>query len=176
MVVTELLAGADVVQVQGRVSWSEYLRAQYLHLRPRPLLERVGLGIVVVGISVVAVVLWRALRGSPPSHFPYLLVTSLVYLALYFLVFVPWRARALFRRQKVLDGPFRILADSSGLAISSEIGEIRMPWAALRKWKESQRLFLIYHSDSLFHLVPKRLFTTSEQLDAFRGLLHRHLP
>ncbi len=164
-----------MVQVQGRVSWSDYLRAQYLHLRPRPSWERAGIGIVVAGLALLAVVVWRALSGNPPSRFPYLLVGSLVYLALYFFVFVPWRARSLFRRQKVLHVPFRIEADGDGLVISSELGEVRLPWGILRNWKESRRLFLIYHADGLFHLIPKRLFASFEEIEAFRGLLNRNL-
>ena len=164
-----------MIQVHGRVFWSDYLRAQYLHLRPRPLWERVGIAIVLMGAALLLAALGRALAGSPPSRFPFLLVGSLVYLALYFCVFVPWRARALYRRQRGVEFPFRILADSGGLVVSSELGEVRLPWPTLRKWKESRHLFLIYSSDSLFHLVPKRLFSSSDQIEAFRSLLLRYL-
>ncbi len=164
-----------MIQVHGRVLWSDYLRAQYLHLRPRPFWERVGIAIVVMGLALLVVAFDRGQAGGPSPRFPYLLVGSLAYLALYFCVFVPWRARTLYRRQSGVLSPFRIQADAGGLVVSSEQGEVRLPWMALRKWKESRHLFLIYRSDSLFHLVPKRLFASSEQIEAFRMLLLRYL-
>jgi len=164
-----------VIQVHGRVSWSDYLRAQYLHLRPRPAWVCAGIGIVALGLAILAAALARTLAGDPPPRFPYLLLVSLGYLGLYFCVFVPWRAHALYRRQTGAESSFRILADSDGLVVSSELGELRLPWTVLRKWKESASLFLIYRSDSLFHLVPKRLFSSSDQVEAFRSLLRRNL-
>ena len=44
-------------------------------------------------------------------------------------------------------------------------------WAALVRWIETPRLFLIYFTQSNFVIVPKRAFLSNEAVDEFRELI-----
>jgi len=77
----------------------------------------------------------------------------------------------IFRQQKSLNLPFSIEATSEAFCAFNETGKTTMPWGHFVKWKESERLLLLYHSDILFNLVPKRLFQSGAELAEFRGFL-----
>ena len=46
-----------------------------------------------------------------------------------------------------------------------------MPWSDLTKWREGEGLFLLYGSDLIFYVLPKRAFQDAAAVDAFRDLL-----
>lgn len=48
-------------------------------------------------------------------------------------------------------------------------------WEGLLKWRESDALFLLYPSEIAFHVVPKRAFASSAEVDGFRAMLQQHV-
>jgi hypothetical protein len=92
-------------------------------------------------------------------------------IGLYRYVFLPWRVKKMFFQQKELSLPFEMEITETGLVASNEIGNSNRPWANFRKWKEDQNLLLLYHSDLLFSMIPKRVFTSPEQVETIKALL-----
>jgi hypothetical protein len=45
------------------------------------------------------------------------------------------------------------------------------PWADYRKWTENGELFLLYQSDRLFQMMPKRAFASAEDMRELRDFL-----
>lgn len=60
------------------------------------------------------------------------------------------------------------------MEISSELNKGRIPWDQLWKWKEGPSVLLLYYTDALYLILPKRCFST-EQVDAIRQTLKRHM-
>ena len=42
-----------------------------------------------------------------------------------------------------------------------------MLWSFVRKWKEGRHLFPIYHTDTLFQLIPKRCIRSASDVQCF---------
>lgn len=45
------------------------------------------------------------------------------------------------------------------------------PWSDYLRWKEGGKCFLLYMSDNLFQIVPKRFFHSDSDIDTFREML-----
>jgi hypothetical protein len=161
-----------VLRLDGQLLWNDYLRSQYLHLRPKPWLAVVGAILLALfaWVSYVTISDWINADGSwvPPAIF----AGVLLYFVLYFGVIVPINAHRIFKQQKSLNLPFSIEASSEAFCSFNETGKITMPWSHFVKWKEGGTLFLLYHSDVLFNLVPKRFFQNDTQLNEFRSFLN----
>jgi len=46
---------------------------------------------------------------------------------------------------------------------SSDTGNMCAPWADFHKWKEDNKTFLVYMSDYMYTVIPKRIFATPEE-------------
>jgi len=160
------------LRLDGQLVWGDYLRSQYLHFRPRPWLAVVGIVILVLIVWASYVTISDWLSGAGPWILAAICVVSLLYIVLYVGVIIPISAYRIFKQQKSLNLPFSIEASSEVFCSFNETGKITMPWSHFVKWKESEKLLLLYHSDILFNLVPKRLFQSDAQLNEFRGFLN----
>jgi hypothetical protein len=61
-----------------------------------------------------------------------------------------------------------------GFSISNSYGQSLIPWKDFVKWKEGQELFLLYRSDVMFTMIPKRLISTENDLQTLREQLARN--
>ncbi|MDH5821984.1 YcxB family protein [Luteimonas sp. RD2P54] len=86
---------------------------------------------------------------------------------------LPRRARKIYQQQASLRATYTYSWDADGLSASSEAGHVRRRWPDYIKLLESDRLFLLYHSDIMFEIFPKSWFRTPEQIDEFRTLASR---
>ena len=100
---------------------------------------------------------------------------SLGFCALVFFVILPLNAKRIYRQQKWLQLPADIHVTGESYHVKSEFGEATLPWKGFHKWKENRHLFLVYQSDILFHMWPKRCFPSPEAADEFRAILQRQI-
>ncbi len=162
------------MRINAQLSWTDYLKAQYLHMRPGTLggiMRYVLLGLFFVLLIVAGMASALAVGGwseSWPFLVPILLL--IVVIPLYFYVFLPRRVRHLFEQHKELGAPLEHEITPEGLMTSSQYGNSNRPWDIFRKWKESKDLLLLYITDVQFIMMPKR-FCTPEQLAALHGYL-----
>lgn len=161
-----------MIEANGTLEASDYVRAQYLNMRPRR--TYMVLGLVVLSLFLWAI--WYTFFGGGPRGMTgYVLLAAAAYLILNFFVYIPWKARKTFRQQKSLQREMTLRFDDSGLAIEAENSQGRIPWSDFLKWKENDRLFLLYISDPLYHMVPKRLFKSSSEVDSVREVMRTHI-
>jgi hypothetical protein len=90
-------------------------------------------------------------------------------------LWIPWRARRVFRQQKTLHRTCELSWDSNGLHAKDGNGEYRHLWSDFVRWREGERLIVLNLSDAMFLMVPKRAFTEEKTLDAFRELVRSHV-
>jgi YcxB-like protein len=78
--------------------------------------------------------------------------------------------------QPQLFDPKSLEFNEAGVVITSETTENRLRWPAIIKFAESEHLFLLYISEIMFHMVPKRAMAEAGQLEAFVAALTTHVP
>ncbi|GGF71936.1 hypothetical protein GCM10007301_34600 [Azorhizobium oxalatiphilum] len=74
-------------------------------------------------------------------------------------------ARRIFAQQQSLHLPFDLTWDEESLTTRSEQGTVRLEWLYVLRVVEDRRLILVYESEALARLVPRRFFTPDQQAD-----------
>jgi len=93
-----------------------------------------------------------------------------------FMFSLPWlQARQMFRKGgSPLRDEVTLEISDSRLIGANLVSSSNSTWGAFTRYSESKNLFLVYRSEMLFNIVPKRAFAAGEE-DAVRGLLEQHL-
>lgn len=148
----------------------DYLAGVRLNMRPRKTWAIAAIALLATGAVGVGSFRWRAVTGE--MGWPELIVAALVaWLVLWLWVFLPRQVRKLYLQQRSLQEPFEAAFDAAGMRFNNARGDATLPWTDVHKWRESKRLFLIYQSDALFHLLPKRCFGSEAEQKDLRELL-----
>ena len=152
----------------------DYVRARYLHLRPRPVFK--WLFILAVAAAVVTqALLWLMPGKERPEMTPLLVQLGLaVYLLFRLLVRLPRRTKAVFSQQKSLQAPYDLEISEDQYQATSAHGTSAMPWRDFHQYKVGPTMILVYQSDALFHMFPKRWFADGEFTE-FQQILARNL-
>lgn len=149
----------------------DYVRANFLNIRPRPIFKLVGLVFLILTISILGISFFQLLAGKDKTLIPFVIAGCLAYLAFYFGFRLPQRLKKIFRQQKSLHSPYSIEVNDDLIFVKAETGESRLPWNHFIKWKENKPLITLYQSDILLHIIPKRCFASPDELGQFRELL-----
>jgi YcxB-like protein len=161
----------NVMKIAGKYLWTDYLDAQLLHMTPRPAtrttfwLLGVALAIFIVAIPIYHIPFesWSA------CLVPAFILASLY--AIYRYVLLPRQVKRIFSQQQELNSPFEMDFSQAGLGFSNEFGQSLRPWPTFHKWKENEKMFVLYHSDIMYTMCPKRLFAGNNYLDAVKHYL-----
>ena len=155
--------------ITGTILPSDYLNAQRLH-RARSVRWSylVFAGIFAVGLAIHFlsdrnigwVVVCTSIGGVVGQ-----LIRSTVYL--------PLKVRRLYNQQKDLASPFSYKWDSIFLEAQGISGQAKREWKNYAKYKEDEKLFLLYHADNLFEMFPKSWFRDEMQVSEFREFANR---
>ncbi len=156
----------------ARLTSQDYLKAQYLHLRPRPLIKWVGLFLIVLALGLALRGLFFS--GENGSWSPHIILGGLGYFGIMYLIILPCRTRKIFRQQKTLQISYDIQLSEEALESVSAEGRVRMQWKNFHKYKIGQGMILVYQADALYHMFPKRWFS-EEQFLEFQNILRRQL-
>ena len=160
-----------MIEIEGQITPRDYVQVQYLHVRPRPLFGCLEIGLLFVFVLVAGFGIVASFReGGIPTWLLVLLAAG-GYPAAYFLWYLPWRTRRLYGQHKALQSAFRMRVTEEGVFAETEHGQTMTPWSFVLKWKEGRRLFLIYHADVLFQMIPKRCIKSESDTEALRTLL-----
>ena len=150
---------AAPLQAQGSIGESDYVAAQFLHLRPaQPVLS-------LLGLAGVGALVALALTRSP------VLLSTLAVLATYVVLLMPWRARRRYRASPAIATPQHLAVDAEGLRFDRGNHQQLLRWEHIGRWRGSRRLVLLYPVKSGFYLVPAAFFARPEDFDAFTALL-----
>jgi len=164
------------MKIKGQLQWTDYLNAQLLHMQPSGFIRVVRLVIYAFMALTFIILLFMALFGQLDFNaayiFPVLLLV--VIFPLYRYVFLPNRVKKIFTQQKEFSLPFEIEFTETGMRSSNEVGNSNRPWTNFVKWKENKELFMLYHSDVLFTMIPKRFFTDPQQIEMVRSFLEKN--
>jgi hypothetical protein len=76
-----------------------------------------------------------------------------------------WENRVDLHRHQSVD------ISAEGITLSDTVSNHQFNWPAFVKGEETRNLFLLFTSEHIGLMVPKRAFATSEELDAMRNLM-----
>jgi YcxB-like protein len=153
----------------------DYVKAQYLHMRPRPVFRWISyfLGALVVVTVMISII--QAIAGHGNFFPPVFLGGCLAYLTFLFAFLMPRRARKTFRQQKALQLPYSFELTDELFIATAEYGGTKLTWDYFRKWKEGKTIFTVYQSDRIMQMIPKRVFTSPEEMAQFCELLTKKI-
>jgi hypothetical protein len=83
------------------------------------------------------------------------------------------RAKKIFAQQKSLQAPLEIWISAAELFLKTEKAESHTPWDDFHKWKANNKTILVYHSDVIFHMFPRRWFASDAEFQSFQDLLSK---
>ena len=157
------------MKINGKLEWTDYLEAQKLHMKRggwrRALLYTTAIILILAfGFVLVSAILDEDWGLLWPLSWP--IIVGGVFL-LYTYVIIPRRVRQIYSQHKEMAAPFEHEITPTMLVSTTQFGHGDRPWNIFHKWKENEKIFLLYTSDVQFVLIPKR-FCTPEQLEALR--------
>ncbi|MBD2310405.1 YcxB family protein [Desertifilum sp. FACHB-1129] len=160
-----------MITLRGQLKPEDYIKAQYLHLRPSPRLMKIG-GAIASFLLFISFLVYPL--EIVFSWIVTLIILFLIYAAVLFFIF-PWQARRIFSQQKSLQGEFEIIIFPERIEVTSAQGNLRMPLADFHKYKVSKDMILLYHSQAMFNLFPRRFFASDAEFKTFIAYLKTNL-
>ena len=153
-----------MIQINGQYELADFKKAQALHARRGRLATWgvyyvIGLMALITGVGGVLAIMGR---------FPwsYVLISALVLGAFVIVRFVvvPRQLTRVFTQQKDLSAPFEMTLTDQEFSMRNEFGASHLPWDSFVKWKEDKEMLLLYRSDVMFQMLPKRLLHSDGEL------------
>lgn len=93
-----------------------------------------------------------------------------VFLMLLVLVITPWQRRRSFAHQRLGDFDIDFHADENGFSTKSELAEGTHKWPAIRQVDDLPGHVLLWPSNRMGWMIPKRAFASPEDAAAFAEL------
>ena len=92
-------------------------------------------------------------------------------------IFMPYIIhRRIYHRNPQLFEIRKVTFTDDGVKSEKATGNIEAKWSSFEKFKETKNLFLTYQSKDVVGMVPKRAFSSSDEIAQFRNLLASKLP
>ena len=157
-----------------RLERAEFLRAQRLHLRWS--WRKSGLIAFACLVAFVLIFIFLALRQR---YLACVLIGVLFGCAFGFVfaryIYLPLMMPRIFRQQKSLQRETIYSWDGDRLTVTSGDDHWSHEWSELSSWKEDREFVLIYLSDLLFYVIPKRVFDSEAEVADLRSHLQGHV-
>jgi hypothetical protein len=163
------------MKITYRVSEADYLDAHDLFVAHEPWFRRASrrllpwLGALIILLPLVSLI-------KAPHNSPGLAVITLLFglymiycgfaLRLYF--------RKLYRRDRRLQFDSTAEFGEDGIHVITPDSDSQMKWSLFIRILESDRIFMLFHAQWIFSIVPKSAFAPGE-VDAFRELARRKI-
>ncbi len=150
--------------ISGNISVTDYLQAQRLHRKSAAkwlkilvfLICACGTAMLIVGYRQFGVLMLCAGVGIFMSE------------CLFANLYLPRFVKKNHAQRKDLASQFTYSWDAEYVEAKSDTGSSRRPWSHYAKLKEDEHLFLLYHADNMFEMLPKSWFPNSEKIQEFR--------
>jgi hypothetical protein len=161
--------------ITGTFSPSDVKSAAWVHLRPRR-------SYFIVGVVLLAAFLWAGWvsffgEGRPAGNWGRWVIPAVIaYFALIFGVWSPYQITRNFKQRKDLQREVSFGLSDSGIEMATTDFHGVKSWGDYLRWKEGKKVFLLYLSDNMYQVVPKRFFPSEAEISDFRALLKRMVP
>jgi hypothetical protein len=163
-----------MIQIKGQYTFDDFKKAGQLNSRQEAV--PYGTRIFLILIAVLFYISLIVLELLGRVGWPFLLVplALLLVFLLFRYVYKPFMLRRTFNSQKDLSTPFEMELSDEGLSVSSPQGRTLIPWNNFLKCAEGREMVLLYNSNRVFRMLPKRLFASASDLQFLRAQLTRN--
>ena len=135
------------MKINCKIEPADYLRANWLHQRPRRFFTIAAAVLGVLAAFTFCVTLYEFIAKGTNLQAPLAIGGGGVLLAYCFLVSFPRRVAKLYQQQKLLQQPFTVEVTQAGLETWHPNGQSKLPWEVFLKWKASRDMVLLYQCD-----------------------------
>ncbi len=84
-----------------------------------------------------------------------------------------WRTKIAFRRNPKFREEYHLTFTPENIHFKTASIDSSLPWTNYERVIESPELFLLMYGSGLYTLIPKRCFTSNEEMNAFRALVRQ---
>lgn len=158
-------------RIEVRLEDADHLAAQRVHTRWTRRQVLVHVAVIAVGALLLLVpsrAHWTVIAGSALLGGA---IGGALWREIMRWLWLPYRARRLFAQHKALHKPIEFEWDHEALSLRTESAIGRTPWSDYAHRREDGRVVLLYLSDVVFHVIPRRCFTDAAQEQSFRERL-----
>ncbi len=153
--------------VEGIIRESDFVAAQFLNFRPRPVWA-------VIGIPILAFLAYDAVEKLVFES-SYSLTLWFACCIAFFALYLPWKAKRTYSQLKVLSEPLSVEFRDDGVFYQREHSQGLMLWSHFHKWRANKKLMLLYPASNMFIMVPSHFFATPEAFADAIAIARRHL-
>jgi hypothetical protein len=152
-----------MVNLNGKFELADLKAAQDLHARPGRW-ARWGLFLVLGALGLLLILgIIFGLMGSISWSTIIYPIFLLGFLALFWFVLRPYQITRSYKQHKELSSPFEMELSDEGYSIKNSYGSGKIPWKDFAKWKADKKIILLYRTDNMFNMVPRRLLQDESQ-------------
>ncbi len=161
-------------QFTFQLTEEDYLRGVRFKAKPEGGFQLTfSLASIMIMLFLIGIYLFIRSLMSWQTLIPVVLIPVFYLIGRYF--WVPRYVNRIYQQQKELQKPVEIQITMDALHSANEFGQSTRPWSNFTNWKENEHLFLLYHSDALQTLIPKRIFSNQEQIEFLRERLRENI-
>lgn len=154
-----------MVSLKGQYELEDVKAAQDLHARSGVFMQWVAYVLIgVLALFVVTGVVFALMHKGTWTVVIYP-AFILAFLGLYRYWLRPSTIARAYRQHKDLASPFEMELNDEGYSIQNEYGSGKTPWKDYIKWKADAKMILLYKSDNMFNMVPRRLLSEVGQAE-----------
>jgi hypothetical protein len=99
------------------------------------------------------------------------LIAASAFLLLLLLIIPSLVFARVYRRNSRMFGMRTVTVSDAGIVSDHQLGHTESAWNTYEKFRETQKLFLLYQSTDIIGIVPKRAFASPAGLQQFRALI-----
>ncbi|PCI47466.1 MAG: hypothetical protein COB51_05925 [Moraxellaceae bacterium] len=152
--------GEEVMSCIYKLSKSEVIKAMQLHCKGT---RRTIKAASILGGMLLLIGYFTEYKtfgyGSAVGGF-------LGYFAVLFLL-IPINASRRFDVHRTLNAEISFFISEQGIRFKSEVGENKLQWSDIRKWRYGKGMYLFYINNSMFHMIPSRVLSDDNELCYF---------
>jgi YcxB-like protein len=153
------------IQVEGRFTFADIWHGTVRAYR-KTLITHLVLGVLLSGAGI-----WLGLKEGKGWHGQSVFLWLGVFWAGYLWPFLAYRSYTTLKRSPNLQGVVRFRFDESGYQLETVHAKAEVQRAALVRWQEGPKTFLLFQNPRIGSVVPKRFFQNAADVDAVRQFL-----
>lgn len=160
------------MKITVQLTPEDYIAAHRLNMRPRPAFKVLLYCLLPICIFGAGVPLYEFfIQGKPFDHLFWLLPAGGLYFYVTLSLLPAKNIRRIFQQQKDLQSPTELEFTDTHVHGRSERGSLSMLWPDFHAWKQNEKLVLLFQSEALMHIVPKRCFDSPRQIEELQAIL-----
>ncbi|WP_176557807.1 YcxB family protein [Sporolactobacillus terrae] len=156
----------EVMKFGGRLTYKEFKTFNRFHLK-----RIVQISFITLWITVFLINLTN--KSWIPSLTISLIIAILTILLIKILLNA--RVRKEFRSDQVLKKDAQFVVYDSGITILRENSKTHYDWTAISSFQQYKALFLLYVSKNKAIVIPRRYFSSVQEIQLFKQLIAKNL-